>query len=97
VTLVNSSNYLNYLNESEIKQKGEEIKKIGESINLFYLPLYDLLTTYDENTTSRAKKRKIAEINCHKHLSEPRVRCVFERYIQSNEGANREYKKLLER
>lgn len=58
--LVNSSNYLNYLNESEIKKKGEEIKKIGESINLFYLPPYDLLTTYDENTTIRAKKRKIA-------------------------------------
>lgn len=43
------SQLINYLVEGKIRQKEEELKHIGESIDLFYLPLLDLLTKYDEN------------------------------------------------
>jgi len=91
-----SIKYMDALIENEIQQKLEEIKNIGDSIDLFYLPLHDLLTTYNENIVNKAKLRKIAEINGHKHLAELRVRGAFEKYIQANEGNNREYEKLLE-
>jgi hypothetical protein len=86
----------NYLTNDEIQHKKEEMKQSTESIELFYLPLQDLLTTYDESISGNSRKRKLVEINGHKHLAEPRVRSVFDRYIQSDEGANRESRKLLE-
>lgn len=85
----------NVLN-GRIKKNEEELKHITESIKLFYLPLCDLLTTHDENVSIQARKRKIVEINAHKHLAEPRVKFVFEKYINSDEGANRESRNLLE-
>ena len=84
------------LTESIIWQKQDKLNNIKESIELFYLPLNDLLTTYNENNVSKAKTRKINEINGHRYLAQPRVRCIFEEYIQSNGGANRESNKLLE-
>lgn len=89
-------NLINYLIEDKIRQKQEELKHIEQSIDLFYLPLYDLLASYDENVTNRMKTRRIAEINGHKHLAEPEVRSIFEKYIQTHNGSERESKKLLE-
>lgn len=86
----------NYLTEDKIRQKQEELKHIEQSIDLFYLPLYDLLASYDENVSSQIKTRRIAEINGHKHLAEPEVRSIFEKYIQTHDGSIRESKKLLE-
>ena len=88
----NADKYFFDIIEDKIRQKQEELKQISESIELFYLPLHDLLTTYDENVTNRAKSRKIIQINGHKHLAEPRVRGVFEEYV--SDGANS--RKLLE-
>lgn len=89
-------NLSNYLTEDKIRQKQEELKHIEQSIDLFYLPLHDLLASYDENVTSRMMTRRIAEINGHKHLAEPEVRSIFEKYIQTHDGSIRESKKLLE-
>ena len=69
--------YVDYIFQDQVRQKREGLEHIGESIDLFYLPLHDLLTTYDENVTNKAKSRKIIQINGHKHLAEPRVRGVF--------------------
>lgn len=89
-------NLINYLTEDKIRQKQEELKHIEQSIDMFYLPLHDLLTSYDENVTSLIKTRRIAEINGHKHLAEPEVRSIFEKYIQTQDGSKSESKKLLE-
>jgi hypothetical protein len=84
--------YAAYTFEDDIQLKQERLKEIGESIELFYVPLHDLLTSYDENVISRAKSRRIIQINGHKHLAEPRVRGVFEEYV--SDGVNS--RKLLE-
>jgi len=84
-----------YLDSSLIRRKHDELNNIKESIELFYLPLNDLLTTYNENVVSKAKTRKIAEINSHRYLAEPCVRRVFETYIQNNDGGNRGSNELL--
>ncbi len=89
-------NLTNYLTEDKIRQKQEELKHIEQSIDMFYLPLHDLLASYDESITSRIKTRRIAEINGHKHLAEPEVRSIFEKYIQTHDGSKSESKKLLE-
>lgn len=89
-------NLINYLTEDKIRQKQEELKHIEQSIDLFYLPLHDLLASYDENVTIRMKTRRIAEINGHKHLAELEVRSIFEKYIQTHDRSERESKKLLE-
>lgn len=87
---------INYLTDDKIRQKQEELKHIEKSIDMFYLPLHDLLASYDENITSRIKTRRIAEINGHKHLAEPEVRSIFEKYIQTHDESKSESKKLLE-
>jgi hypothetical protein len=71
-----------HLTEQEIRLKEDKLKNIGVSINLFYLPLAGLLTIPDKPENAQARAQKIAEINCNKHLAEPRVRAVFERYME---------------
>ncbi len=70
------------LEKEVIAQLEEELKNIMESLNLFYLPLSVLLTIPDQPANTQARAQKIAEINCNKHLAEPRVRAVFERYME---------------
>ncbi|WP_292379277.1 hypothetical protein [Methanosarcina sp. UBA289] len=94
--IYNYKNLINYLTEDKIRQKQEELKHIEQSIDLFYLPLHDLLASYDENVISRIKTRRIAEINGHKHLAEPEVRSIFEKYIQTHDGSKSGSKKLLD-
>jgi hypothetical protein len=83
------------LRESIIRQKQDELNDVKERIKLFYLPLKDLLTTYDENIVSKTKKRKINEINGHIHLAKPCIRDAFKTCIKSNDEANRESSILL--
>ena len=86
--------------ENKLRQEEKELKHIRDSIDTFYVPLQNLLTVYNENVTNEVKLKIINEINGHKHLAEPRVRCVFEKYLQerdgSNKGSNKGSKKLLE-
>lgn len=70
------------LQEDEIRQKLEQLKNITDSINLFYLPLSVLLTIPDQDVTAQTRAQKLAEINCNKHLAEPRVRAIFESYME---------------
>lgn len=70
------------LGKETITQLEEKFKNIGERINLFYLPLSVLLTIPDQPENAQAIAQKIAEINCNKHLAEPRVRAMFERYME---------------
>lgn len=79
------------LTEHEIRLKEDRLKNIGESINLFYLPLSVLLTIPDKPENTQTITQKIAEINCNKHLAEPRVRAVFEFYMEGKKD-----QKLLE-
>lgn len=85
-----------YLIEDGIRQRQEQLVNIEDSIYRFYLPLHGLLSTHNENIKNKAKLRKMAEINGHKHLAEPRIRCVFEKYMQANESNHGESRKLLE-
>ena len=78
----NFKQYHHYLEEEKIAQLEERLKNIGESLNLFYLPLSVLLTIPDKPENAQARAQKIAEINCNKHLAEPRVRAMFERYME---------------
>lgn len=73
--------------ENKHRYKGEELRNIGERIYGFYSPLLALLTL-DENMTSQEKARKIAEIDCHKHLVEKNIRCKFEIYKAGHEKAD---------
>ncbi len=83
--------------ERKEKQVENEIRHIEDSINLFYIPLQNLLTIYDEDMEDMTKLKTINEINGHKHLAEPRVRFLFENYIQKTKGeSDRVSGKLLE-
>ena len=57
-----------YLYEQKIRQREEELKNISDSLNLFYMPLHDLLK-FDKDFTSKESQRKIARINCNMHLA----------------------------
>jgi len=78
----NFKQFSHNLEEETIAQLEEGLKNIGESLNLFYLPLSVLLTIPDQPANAQARAQKIAEINCNKHLAEPRVRAVFESYME---------------
>lgn len=90
-SISNFRQFSHNLEEETIAQLEEELKNIGESLNLFYLPLSVLLTIPDQPENAQAIAQKIAEINCNKHLAEPRVRAVFERYMEGKKDP-----KLLE-
>lgn len=92
----NRDKFKAYIVEDQIREYIEEKDQIRYSIDMFYLPLYSLLTAYDENVNNIAKKQRIAEINCHKHTAESETRSYFEKYIKNNEGDNEESNKLLE-
>lgn len=83
--------YYHYLGEEEIAQREDRLNNIEGSLNFFYLPLSVLLTIPDQPENAQARAHKIAEINCNKHLAEPRVRAVFERYMEGKKDP-----KLLE-
>ncbi|HEY3363172.1 MAG TPA: hypothetical protein VGK06_15480 [Methanosarcina sp.] len=70
--------------EEERRNKEIEIHKIRDSIDLFYIPLLNLLETNDA--------KLITTVNGHKYLAEPRVRYLFEIYLETNKGEE----KLLE-
>lgn len=90
-SVYNFKQFSHNLEEETIAQLEEELKNIGESLNLFYLPLSVLFTIPDQPENAQAIAQKIAEINCNKHLAEPRVRAVFERYMEGKKDP-----KLLE-
>lgn len=81
-SVYNFKQFSHNLEEETIAQLEEELKNIEESLNLFYLPLSILLTISDQPENAQARAQKIAEINCNKHLAEPRVRAVFKRYME---------------
>lgn len=74
-----------YLTKEKLLYKEEKLKNISESINLFYMPLYDLLT-YDKNIISRAKSKKLDKINCNRHLARPDTRSAFDRYVMGEDA-----------
>lgn len=79
---ISDINLFHYYEENNIRQKEEHLKHIQEQIKLFYLPLSVLLTITENPEKIQNRSQKIAEINCNKHLAEPRVRVVFESYIK---------------
>ncbi len=60
------------------RNKEEENQYLRNSIDMFYIPLLDLLEKDNIDL--------ITIVNGHKYLAQPRVRYLFERYLQNNKG-----------
>lgn len=84
------------LKYDKIKKKEAEAKHIEDSISLFYVPLQNLLTVYNESGSAEVKLKMINEINGYKYLAEPRVRVLFEKYLQTKNEPDGISRKLLE-
>jgi len=80
LTIIN--NHRNRLDDNlkaeEYRKKVEEIQQMENSINLFYIPLLDLLETDNPSLKNT--------VIGHKYLAQPRVRYLFEIYLQINKG-----------
>lgn len=64
--------------EDERRNKEIENQYLKNSIDMFYIPLLDLLEKDNVNL--------INVVNGHKYLAQPRVRLLFETYLQTNQG-----------
>lgn len=70
--------------EEEHRNKEEKNQYLRNSIDLFYIPLLNLLEKDNIDL--------ITMVNGHRYLAQPRVRLLFESYLQTNKGKE----KLLE-
>lgn len=78
-TIFINSNNTDQIKKDEQRQKKEqELQRAKDSINLFYIPLLNLLET--DNT------KLLNTVLGHKYLAEPRVRLLFETYLQTNKN-----------
>lgn len=75
---ISSNNADNIKKNEEHRKKEKEKKKIEDNINFFYIPLLNLLENNDTGLTNTVKG--------HKYLAQPRVRLLFEEYLQTNQG-----------
>lgn len=74
----NSNNADQIKKEDEFRKKEQELQQVKESINLFYIPLLDFLETDDT--------KLLNTVVGHKYLAQPRVRLLFETYLQTNKN-----------
>lgn len=78
-TVNNNSNNADQIKKDEQRRKKEqELQHAKDSINLFYIPLLDLLETGDT--------KLLTTVVGHKYLAEPRVKFLFEEYLQTNKN-----------
>jgi hypothetical protein len=76
-TISISSNNADQIKKEEERQKNEnKNQQIKDSINLFYIPLLNLLETDNSNLKNT--------VIGHKYLAEPRVKFLFEEYLLTN-------------
>lgn len=69
------------LQSKEMIENEQRIRHIETSLNKFYIPLYNLLTSLNENATTQ---EKINEINGYIYLAEPYTCYRFKVYQQTN-------------
>lgn len=74
----NSNNADKIKKEEECRKKEQELQYIKDSINLFYIPLLDLLETDNLGLKNT--------VEGHRYLAEPRVSFLFEEYLQTNKN-----------
>lgn len=71
-------NELNKIKDNLTNEDLKELQHAKDSINLFYIPLLNLLETDNTNLKNT--------VEGHKYLAEPRVKFLFEIYLQTNKG-----------
>ena len=83
------------LRDDKIRKEEREIKFVEDRINLFYLPLQNLLTIYDEHGPDDVKLKIRNELKGHKYLAEPDLCLLFETYLQETEESKKISKERL--
>lgn len=71
-------NESNKIKDNLINEDLKELHHIKDSINLFYIPLFDFLETDNINLLNT--------VIGHKYLAQPRVKFLFEEYLQTNKN-----------
>ncbi|MDY0129717.1 MAG: hypothetical protein RBR63_05980 [Methanosarcina vacuolata] len=81
--VISTGSYITSVQSREIIIDERRIRHIEMSLEKFYIPLYNLLTSSNENTTITYQE-KINEIDSYIHLAEPHARCQFRTYQKTN-------------